>query len=224
MPVSFPKVRVSVEKTVARLGESIAVEGCVEPPMYAPFQVLSDGEVLATGFTKPDGRYKAYVTMVKPGRVNVYARVLQSFSDTVTVLVEERPVTVTPPAVPGAPAVPPQTLWEMSREDFAKLLSGTVRDVLRELYGVFPDYRFWSGEVPANGCKDFDIIKELGREARAGYLANDHSTDSLWVSLNDYDYVEVKGGETYDLGGRAVRRIRIANRGTAPVPYRLEVR
>jgi hypothetical protein len=65
------------------------------------------------------------------------------------------------------------------------------------------------------------ILRRIGKE---GYLINDHDTQSLWITVNRLSAVEVKAGEVYPLFKRDVSYLKIENRTSVSIPYRLEVR
>jgi hypothetical protein len=218
-------VSLRLEKTVVSVGESITASGEVSPPLpMLDVQIKLDDTVIGSAKTDYLGRYSTEITFVEEGEFKVTAVCAGVSSDPL-------PVTVRPVA-PPAPVVAPAPTVILTKEVAAKKLSelstdeflGMLRGALFEALGIAHRYYSYKGTLAAGASKEFNFLTLLGKPASEGYLINDHDTESLWVSIDDGPSVEVAAGELYPLYKRMPSKLRVENRSSVDIKYRLEAR
>jgi hypothetical protein len=222
--MQLARLSLRVDRTVVRVGEAIEVSGSLSPPIpYLPVIVTADEAVVARVSADVGGNYSASVILTKPGKVLLKATCLAMSSDPVLVEVTRPPP---PPPPPEAPPVyvPPETkVPELDYEKLKTLVKEAVREVLKEEGGFTPNYYYEEGVIAPGESIKVEVPKKIGKVGKEGYLSND-GADSLYLSLNDGTFIKVKSGEWYQFFKREVSMIRVENRSSLNIEYRLEVR
>ena len=88
---------------------------------------------------------------------------------------------------------------------------------LRSEYAKYEDYLYMKDNVDTEGMT-IDVVDILKRSSTAGFITND-GTDTIKISINMGEYIDLNSGETFEWGGKArsllVRKIQLkASSGT----------
>ena len=230
------QLRLSLAKVTPYVEESVRAYGylrmdTIPLPGWA-VEILANEVVVGSTSTDVEGNFSTFVSFKQIGSFRVRARVLMLKVESNVIDVAVSPAPPLPPPPPPVVVVRPEVrVVELRADEFEAVFRRALREELpavvggmKELYGIRPDYFYRSETLAAKKFIDIDVVKELGRVAKEGYLINDHDTESLWISVNEKTPAEVKGGESYPLYKRDASNIKIENKTAVGISLRLELR
>ena len=230
------QLRLSLAKVAPYEGESVGAYGYLRmdtvPLPGWVVEILADEVIIGSTSTDVEGNFSTFVSF-RQGSFRVRARVpmLAVESNTIDVLVSPAPP-VPPPPPPVVVVRPEGRVVELRADEFEAVFRGALREELpavikgmrEEIYGIRPDYLYRNETLEAGKFVDINVVEQLGRVAKEGYLINDHDSESLWLTINDKSPIEVKAGEIHPMYKKDASKVWVENKATVGIPYRLELR
>lgn len=132
---------------------------------------------------------------------------------------------LTPPKLPGL-EVPEEYKTDPTLQLLYNIYITNRRiiDYFEENFKSVEDYLYVEESVTNTDSKTYNIVNNLGRVSKSGFITNDGS-DYILVSINGKDYIKLKSGETLEWGLMAyklsVRKMTIKTDSSSAQSFRL---